>query len=456
MSKYYCGNCILCIKFNKFDVIIKTMKKIKVQSRISPILFGILCFVVIAVCGLFYYLFIADASATSEKAKWDLVSLIILLGTLIGFGFKEVLKNDIYVAEFVFTNGLMQIVYKKRGKVEKVKTIKLSDILDFSIIANMELISYSRGQFLNVIYTVTIDSKTYGLDTFHVEPSKFASGCAYKFLLDMFTVSKYIPNFSYKVCGADEELKKDIEYFKIYGKRLPITKRKNSKSIISTYILVGISFFFLLLSIFFMFTSISGLSPENDVYIQNYRDIDDLRNAGNYKAATEKVEYLKTIEPNDYNVYLYEAYLYEVQGQYEKEILSANKSLTLIQSNAKSKWDEAFDKNNIFSKIFFKSGNDKYTRTYDRLATANFQLKRYKEAEIFYTKEIEYNTYKFPDVYFYRGVCRYYLGDKKGAIEDFFKQKEIYDEYFDNFGESAQYNMQNYNLVNEWIKACKY
>ena len=192
------------------------MKKIKVQSRISPILFGILCFVVIAVCGLFYYLFIADASATSEKAKWDLVSLIMLLCTLIGFGFKEVLKNDIYVAYFVFTNGLMQIVYKKRGKVEKVKTIKLSDILSFSIITNMERISYSKGQFLNVIYTVTINSKTHGLDTFHVEPSKFAFGCAYQFILDMISVSKYIPNFSYTVNSKDEELKRDIDYFKAH------------------------------------------------------------------------------------------------------------------------------------------------------------------------------------------------------------------------------------------------
>lgn len=431
------------------------MKKIKVQSRISPILFGILCFVVIAVCGLFYYLFIADAGATSEKAKWDLVSLIILLCTLIGFGFNEVLKNDIYVAEFVFTNGLMQIVYKKRGKVEKVKTIKLSDILSFSIIANMERISYSRGQFLNVIYTVTINSKTHGLDTFHVEPSKFAFGCAYQFLLDMFTVSKYIPNFFYEVHGAEEELKKDIEYFKIHGKRLPITKRRKAKPVIFSYILVGISFFFLFLSLFFMLTS-SNMSPENEEYIQNYRDIDDLRNAGNYKAATEKVEYLKTIEPSDYNVYLYEAYIYEVQEQYEKEIDSANKALALIQSNAKSKWDEAFDKDNIFGKIFFKSGNDKYTRTYDRLATANFQLKRYKEAENFYTKEIEYNTYKFPDAYFYRGVCRYYLGNKQGAIEDFFKQKEIYDEYFAKFESGGKYNTQDYNLINRWIEACKY
>ena len=431
------------------------MKKIKVQSRISPILFGMLCFVVIAVCGLFYYLFIADASATSEKAKWDLVSLIILLCTLIGFGFKEVLKNDIYVAYFVFTNGLMQIVYKKRGKVEKVKTIKLSDILSFSIITNMERISYSKGQFLNVIYTVTINSKTHGLDTFHVEPSKFAFGCAYQFILDMISVSKYIPNFSYTVNSKDEELKRDIDYFKAHGKRLPLSKRKNAKPVIFSYILVGISFFFLFLSLFFMLTS-SNMSPENEEYIQNYRDIDDLRNAGNYKAAMEKVEYLKTIEPSDYNVYLYEAYIYEVQGQYEKEIDSANKALVLIQSNAKSKWDEAFFKDNIFSKTFFKSSNDKYTRTYDRLATANFQLKKYKEAENFYTKELEYTTYKFPDAYFYRGVCRYYLNNKKGALEDFFKQKEIYDEYFAEFASGGKYNTQDYNLINRWIEACKY
>ena len=96
----------------------------------------------------------------------------------------------------------------------------------------------------------------------------------------------------------------------------------------------------------------------------------------------------------------------------------------------------------------------KYTRTYDRLATANFQLKRYKEAEEFYTKEIEYNTYKFPDVYFYRGVCRYYLGNKQGALEDFYKQREIYDDFMKD-GIGDRYDQKDYDLVNRWIEACK-
>ena len=431
------------------------MKKIKVQSRISPIAFVIICISGITLLVSLLFLISADLSTTSSRIKYDFWCLVGIVCTLVGFGFKEVLKTDVYVAEFVFVNGSMQIVYKKRDKVVNVKTIDLSDITKFSVEANMKYLYLTKGRSLNVTYTVVINSKTHGLDTFIVQPSMFTLGCAYQFLLDLISVSRYIPNFSYTVNSEDEEHKKDIDYFKVNGKRLPLRMRRGAPIIIFLYIFLGSSFFMLGISIFSMFTLVSGMSPEKDSYIQNFVDIDDMRNKGNYKGAIERVEYLKTIEPNDYNVYLYEAYIYEVQGQYEKEIDSANKALVLIQSNAKSKWDETFFKDNIFSKTFFKSSNDKYTRTYDRLATANFQLKKYKEAENFYTKELEYNTYKFPDAYFYRGVCRYYLGNKQGALEDFFKQKEIYDEYFAEFEGGGQYDKNDYDLLNRWIEACK-
>ena len=431
------------------------MKKIKVQSRISPITFGIVCAFGIVVLIAFIYLFANDPSTTSNRAKYDLICLIGLVVTVIAFGFKEVLKNDVYVAEFIFANGQMQIVYRKRDKVVNVKTIDLSDITDFTIKANMNYIYLTRGRALNVVYTIVINSKTHGLDTFHVEPSKFTWGwCAYQFLLDMISISKYIPNFSYTVNSEDEEHKRDIDYFKVHGKRLPLSKRKHSGLLIFLYTIIGISMIVMGISLFYMFSFSFGTNSENQEYVQNYRAIDDMRNSGDYKGAIERVEYLKTIEPNDYNVYLYEAYIYEVQGQYEKEIESTNKALQLIESGAKSRWDETFGNNNLFSKYIFKSGNEKYTRTYDRLATANFQLKRYKEAEEFYTKEIEYNTYKFPDVYFYRGVCRYYLGNKQGALEDFYKQREIYDDFMKD-GIGDRYDQKDYDLVNRWIEACK-
>ena len=431
------------------------MKKIKVQSRISPITFGIISILGIAVLVAFFFLFASDLSTASSRIKYDLWCLVALVCMLIGFGFKEVLKNDIYVAKFIFTSGQMQIVYKKRGKIVKVKTIDLSDILSFSIKADMEYVTLIRGRALNVVYTVIINSKTHGLDTFHIEPSKFEWGwCAYQFLLDMISVSKYIPNFSYTVNSKDEEHKRDIDYFKVHGKRLPLRIKKSGKAIIFSYVVAGICLIVMVISIFFMLMPDSGMSPENASYIQNFADIDDMRNSGDYKGATERVEYLKTIEPNDYNVYLYEAYIYEVRGQYEKEIESGNKALQLLESGAKSKWDEAFGKTNIFAKKVFKTGNEGYTRTYDRLATANFQLKRYKEAEAFYTKELEYNTYNFPKAYFYRGICRYYLGNKQGALEDFFKQKEIYDEFFKE-GIGDRFDQNDLDLVNRWIEACK-
>ena len=431
------------------------MKKIKVQSRISPITFGIVCLFGIAVLVAFFFLFANDLSTASSRIKYDLWCLVALVCMLIGFGFKEVLKNDIYVAEFIFANGQMQIVYKKRDKIVKVKTIDLSDILSFSIKADMEYVTLIRGRALNVVYTVIINSKTHGLDTFHIEPSKFEWGwCAYQFLFDMISVSKYIPNFSYTVNSKDEEHKRDIDYFKVHGKRLPLSKRKHSGLLIFLYTIIGVSLIAMSISLFYMLSFSHSMSSENQEYIQNFSDIDDMRNNGNYEGAIKRVEYLKSIEPNDYNVYLYEAYIYEVLGQYEKEIESGNKALQLLESGAKSKWDEAFGKTNIFAKKIFKTGNEGYTRTYDRLATANFQLKRYREAEAFYTKELEYVTYKFPDAYFYRGVCRYYLGNKQGALEDFFKQKEIYDEFFKE-GIGDRFDQNDLDLVNRWIEACK-
>ena len=335
------------------------MKKIKVQSRISPITFGIVCAFGIVVLIAFIYLFANDPSTTSNRAKYDLICLIGLVVTVIAFGFKEVLKNDVYVAEFIFANGQMQIVYRKRDKVVNVKTIDLSDITDFTIKANMNYIYLTRGRALNVVYTIVINSKTHGLDTFHVEPSKFTWGwCAYQFLLDMISISKYIPNFSYTVNSEDEEHKRDIDYFKVHGKRLPLSKRKHSGLLIFLYTIIGISMIVMGISLFYMFSFSFGTNSENQEYVQNYRAIDDMRNSGDYKGAIERVEYLKTIEPNDYNVYLYEAYIYEVQGQYEKEIESTNKALQLIESGAKSRWDETFGNNDLFSKYIFKSGNE--------------------------------------------------------------------------------------------------
>ena len=232
------------------------MKKIKVQSRISPIAFVIICIFGITLLVSLLFLISADLSTTSSRIKYDFWCLVGIVCTLVGFGFKEVLKTDVYVAEFVFVNGSMQIVYKKRDKVVNVKTIDLSDITKFSVEANMKYLYLTKGRYLNVTYTVVINSKTHGLDTFIVQPSMFTLGCAYQFLLDLISVSRYIPNFSYTVNSEDEEHKKDIDYFKVNGKRLPLRMRRGAPIIIFLYIFLGSSFFMFGLSIFFMLSSV--------------------------------------------------------------------------------------------------------------------------------------------------------------------------------------------------------
>ncbi len=431
------------------------MREVVVQKRIPLTSAIIVLFLIIGIVIFAYFQFFSNGFDLSLRAKNSLGNIIFGLGIILYFLFKESFNREEYVSKLVFSKDLISILYKKGEKISKKKTFDVSEISSFFVRTKANITYCGRYKSLDTKHFVKIKLKNGEEINFEAKPSFFSFSPAYQFLLEMISYSRFIPNFSYSLQTDNKEIKREIKYFEKYGKRLPFLKKKGAIALIVLYILIAISFVSLGFSFFFMLKPKREMPKSQKAYIEIFRQIDDYRNDGNFEMAYKKVEEAKKIAPNDYNVYLYESYIEERQKNYEKEIELAKKALFLIENGEKSLFDEAFKTNGFVEKHIFKSQNEKYARTYDRLAKANFELKNYQEAENYYTKELENSNYKYYDIHFYRGISRFYLGKYQEAKEDFLLHKEIVEKYLEEMQDMLypQYDKDDLDLINRWLEA---
>ncbi len=430
------------------------MKKIKVQTRLNFIVYLLVfLFLLSLIFAVVHFVLQSGVDSVSARTKSNSWELIFCVGIFFPFLFREVMKRGEYVSEMIFNNGILQLIYKEKGKVIRTKSIELSSIEVFNVNSFAEEHTTSRSRFFTFSYSIII--KPYKEDKIYidVEPSIFTTNK--KLLFDLISISQFIPNFSYNLHTDEEAIIEEVEYFKKYGKKIPLYKRKNGIiEIIMNCILVLASV--AILASLVMLASTFTKDYRSDSYVGLFALVDENRNNGNYDSALYYVNEAKKMEPKDYNVYLAEAYVYEKKKDYKKEIECANIAKTLLDNKEKSRYDKFFHNDNFVAKYIFKEKNSGYVRTYSRLADANYKLKNYNAAVDYYSYIIENGVYKYTDAYFYRGICLYYLGKKQEALQDFKKHQEIINNYLIEMSDMKYPEYTNKDLENVllWIKAC--
>ena len=434
------------------------MKKIKVQSRMSIFMLTLVVMACVALIGVVFYFVILDKTSTlSAKTKsdgWELISGLIVF---LPFLFREVMKKGQYVSDLIITDSYLQLVYKEKGKITEVRTLENFDIKSFKVDVHINVVHIGRRRSAEVTNYVTIKLKSGEDISFEATPSALAfSMCAYKFILELIKVSNNIPNFSYKIFTDEESFKDDIKYFAQHGKRMPLHKMPGGKFLIVIYCSVAI---WLILSLSLMgFIFFDDYMPkpklaDNEAkYMELYNEANDYyAKYDDYDKALKCISEAKEYVNNDYQLYLLEAYTYKYKHDYRNVLNSANKAIVLLNSNQKS----VYNKSKRFNFPGIKKSG--LTAAYTLKGKAHYNLKEYALSADAYTHVIENCSYKYTDAYFWRGVSRFYAGDKQGAMIDFLEYRDIINKYFEEMSDMTyqQYTQKDLDLANEWIRACK-
>ena len=170
---------------------------------------------------------------------------------------------------------------------------------------------------------------------------------------------------------------------------------------------------------------------------------------GYYYDALKEYDKALNINSEDHVLYYYRALAYEYSKQYDKAIVEANKGIEYI--NSKSTFNDARNVKLVKNDIGI----------YTTLTDCYMETKRYDEALNAINYVIDHVKYKYTDAYFKRGMCKFYLGDKAGALADFFKHREIINMYLEDQANSKYkaayptYTNKNLENINLWINPCR-
>ena len=102
------------------------MKKIKVQSRISPFAF-VLGFIIILAIVIFVAKFIIFDHTLSYRTKSNGWELIFTLIFFVPFLFSSLTNNQEYTSHILMSDDSLYLVYKIKNKITKTKIIALND-----------------------------------------------------------------------------------------------------------------------------------------------------------------------------------------------------------------------------------------------------------------------------------------------------------------------------------------
>lgn len=420
---------------------IKNKIKIKVQSQISPlILFLVIILIIAIIAGLVYLLFISN----SRRGGDNIGELIALLVFAIPFLVKNALNKDDYVSDIEITNKDLTLIYKEKKKTVGKQVIPLKDIKKFHVKldSNIQKVG-SKSSIITSFIFVTIETSN-GTITFSKDSNCELSFLTYKLMLDLLKVSYFIPNFSYEVKGNATDVKDDVEYFAIHGKRIPFVKKskkqwarmKKGQKFATVLILLLVLGPLISLGYLFYLQVPSVLNNTEKNFMIYFDNGYNARQNEDYKTALEMFEKAEALYDKDPEIFYQKAYCLEELGEYEKAIAAAKEGLRHLED--KSIYKKA--KNYHFDLRF-----DLYL--YSVIGDSNYKLRRYTEAKDAYSYIIENGRNAWH--YFKRGKCEYYLGDYKDAMSDFLTYKANIEESMNS--EYPMYDQEDLQQVNTWI-----
>lgn len=436
------------------------MIKIKVQRQYSIFLSIILLFAIFLLIGvLLYFLFMSEVDLNS-KSKSDLHEILwILAFVLVPFIFCSIGNKSEYVSDMIISSEYIELVYKQKQKEIRRTRLSRNDIELFEVIANIDKRSSGRTCYIQSNTIVTIELKDKNQIQFSQDSSYILCGSPYKFILDLIKNSREIPNFKYEINGNYEFAKKDIEHYRIYKKRLSYIEQlkhdyKNQPKFIKIlHLILIIVLIGNLCFMGYLCMPAGKLTKDEQEYMKHYNQAIELRiNQKQYQEAIYELNKAEEYFSDTAETYLEKAYCYDRLKEYDKAIATANEGLKYIDSKS------------IYRKYHnFKFMGKKDISLYTLLGKLYKKTNNYEKMKLCYDYVIGNVKYKYTNAYFQRGYAKYYLSEFDSALQDFYKHKEIIQQYINDQREEAPefkhttliYDENDLINVEKWISACK-
>jgi len=429
------------------------MKKVKIQSRVSPLMCSFLLLVFFAVVAfIIYILFFSEfVSAKTKSRGFELLFLVVFILPII---FRSLLNNEIYPSEFIFYDDYFEIIYKKKNKEAYRRKIYNNDIEKFDLNANIEFSNTGKSRFTICTSNALIKLKNNEEVIINQDSTDKFFGSPYQYIFDLLSVSSQIPNFHYQITGNNDFAKAEIDYFIRFSKRMPFfirLKISMDNTPISAKIVLGICVLSFLASIIFLiFLNLPApkLNEVESKFMLHYKKASNLRiDIKDYYGALEQLEEAQKYDDKNPELYIEKSYNYAKLEEYEKALLSAKEGLKYV-NNTKSPYRKYYN---------FKFIGKDDIQLYSLIAINAKKLGKYNEAIEAYSYIIKHNHYKYQETYLKRGICYYYKGDLENARKDFLVHKDIILKYFDDQSKSEykdkypRFDNKDLNKVEKWI-----
>jgi hypothetical protein len=414
---------------------------IQVEKRISILAASILIILILAfVIFIFSVLLKFYTDVDLSRHGGDFTALLGLSVILIGIYFKKGFAKEEYVSRIIIQNGNISLLYYVRQKLSRIKDIPVSEVDNIKLKLFVETHSVKSGKVFTGYSSTKINLKDGESVSF--ETSK--NDTFYPYLFAMIKNRLYLPDFVYEIDTNEKLIKDEVEYFALNGKKRPFYKRITKPRAV----LIAILFCILASSagfILWIYMPVKLTSAEKE-YIGKLEAGTQYRKNKAYERALQAYQEAQQIIDTDYQLYVDKAYAYKHMKDYDKMLEESDKAVSLFEQRYKSVYKKA-------NKVIFNNANAAYLLR----AEANFNLKKYAEAIVDYSRVIKKESYKYSRNEWKRGISRYYAGDISGAREDFLNAKKIILRYFaDQEKEESKYKYPAYTQkdlddIEQWI-----
>lgn len=199
------------------------MKKLKVRKKLSVFMAILLIMLdIAAIVAIIHYLMITNDLSLKLTA-----GICVLAGFLVFLIYAFFNNSDIveeYVTEMVLTPQTITLVYR-HGIKNRLEVIPSEDIESVSAELFANNAESGKSKYIECSTDVEILKKNGEKILFSEKPNGGFLLCEYTFLLKLISLSKYLPNFKYKVTGDCEFAKEDIRLYELNEKRMSFWKR---------------------------------------------------------------------------------------------------------------------------------------------------------------------------------------------------------------------------------------
>ena len=370
-------------------------KKIIVNIKFSTYLKYLI--VILLTIFSFLLLLVNVRGATAYLVGYTIAILLTYIIKILKCNGKEkyLFCVDIYLNKII-------LVYKIQDKIIDKLELKHNDIDSFEVIikANDNGIfgDYSELQRASTIINIT--TKNHGNIIIKKDAMDRFCGGPFDFALNFIKLSKILPRFTYRIDGNSELAQKEIDYCLKTGHGFNLIQRLFNAGI-SGIVAGTIIIIVILICLYTLYLIID----------------------------TKKMEQCYSIRDKYYNI---------AQNYYDKKEYGNCIQEIKIGSNYLKKCDKYIGNHEYFALTLF--------------ADCKRNLQEYEDAIKIYNDILSRDS-ETPAIYFKRGKCYYYIGEKETALKDFLNYK-----FFLNNNKcyyEKKYLNKEIKKVNHWIKLCK-